>query len=212
MKPLHYAQQIAYSSKDVLMFTYEMALKYKDVPGSYCEFGVAAGAQIIAMAYAAPDKMIYAFDSFQGIPIASNRDDQMPGIAKLSKTEQLMLPDPDKQILETSGATAVSKKDFIAHLTNAGINRTNIRIFEGWFQDTVDQIDTDLNILRLDGDLYQSTWVCLLHQFRNLVPGGVCIIDDWSLQGCQAACKEYFAFIDYTPDYKFLDGTAYFFK
>ena len=48
--PLEYAKTIAYSSEEVLIFTYRMAQKYANSPGVYVECGVAAGAQVIAMA------------------------------------------------------------------------------------------------------------------------------------------------------------------
>src|SRR5688572_22202450 len=115
-KALKYAERIAYSSKEVLQFTYDMAMKYKDSPGVYVECGVAAGAQIIAMAAGAPNKTIYAFDSFEGIPLPSNKDDQMPGIKMLSKEEQSELPNPGEQVLESSGATSVSLEDFKFHI------------------------------------------------------------------------------------------------
>ncbi len=220
MNPLQYAERIAYSSKEVLRFTYDMAVKFKDTPGVYVECGVAAGAQIIAMAYGAPNKVILVFDSFIGIPLPSNRDDQMPGIMKLSKTEQMMLPDPGKQVLESSGATVVSLEDFWNHIYSSGVKYDKIFTHAGWFEDTVKSwvffektgYPIEIAILRLDGDLYNSTWVCLQHLFPKVIKGGCVIIDDWSLPGCKAACEEYFALIDYKPDYKFLDGTAYFFK
>lgn len=214
MKPLHYAQQIAYSSKDVLMFTYEMAVKFKDAPGVYVECGVAAGAQIIAMAYGAPNKTIYAFDSFEGIPLPSNRDDQMPGIAKLSAWEQKALPDPGKQVLESSGATVVSWDDYLEHLGASGIDMSKTYSQKGWFEEIIPEVDYihEIAILRLDGDLYNSTWVCLQHLFPKVIKGGCVILDDFSLVGCRDAAKEYFELIGYNPDYKYLDGTAYFFK
>lgn len=214
MTPLHYAQQIAYSSKDVLMFTYEMAKKFKDSPGVYVECGVAAGAQIIAMAYGAPDKNIFAFDSYEGIALPSNRDNQMPGIRMFSKDEQKGLPNPGEQVLESSGATSVSLKDFVSHLESSGVYFAGVVPVKGWFEKTVlhTPFINQISILRLDGDLYNSTWVCLQHLFPKVIQGGCVIIDDWTLQGCQDACKEYFELIGYEPDYKFLDGTAYFFK
>lgn len=229
MDALTYAKQIAYSSKAVVDFTYEMAVKFKDSPGVYVECGVAAGAQIIAMAYGAPDKTIYAFDSFEGIPLPSNRDDQMPGIAKLKEWQQKALPDPGKQVLESSGATAVGIETFMENLRGAGIDKENIIPVPGWFERTVphfvlknEREDSyfgllvnkpfEIAILRLDGDLYNSTWVCLQHLFPKVINGGCVIIDDWSLLGCRDACKEYFALIGYQPDYNYLDGTAYFFK
>jgi len=217
--PLEYAQQIAYSSKEVLMFSNKMARKFKDSPGYFVECGCAAGAQVIAMAYGAPNKAIIAFDSFDGIPLPSNRDDQMPGIMMLSKTEQKMLPDPGQQVLESSGATVVPLKDFMDHLKNSGIDWKMVLPIKGWFEQSVPlflknlgKAEFPIALLRLDGDLYNSTWVCLQNLFPKVIQGGCVIIDDWSLPGCKWACIEYFGLIGYEPDYKFLDGTAYFFK
>lgn len=110
---LDYAQRIAYSSVETLMFTFEMAQKYAYSKGCYVECGVAAGAQIIAMAAGAPNtKHIYALDSFEGIPLPSNKDNQMPGIRMLMPDEQAALPDPGKQELVSSGATVVNTTDF----------------------------------------------------------------------------------------------------
>jgi len=225
MTPLDYAARIAYSSIETLNFTYEMAKKYADSKGVYVECGVAAGAQIIAMLYGA-NKLVFAFDSFEGIPLPSNRDDQMPGIIMLTKAEQKALPDPGKQALLTSGATVVSIDDFLDNIRMAfseNLSDYNSRIkynlytVQGWFEETVTDLPDrmlfeDIAILRLDGDLYNSTWVCLQHLFEKVIKGGVVIIDDWQLPGCQAACKEYFALIGYEPDYKFISNIAYFFK
>lgn len=204
MTPLQYAAQIAYSSKETLRFSYDMAVKFKDSPGVYCECGVAAGAQVIAMAYGAPNKIIYAFDSFQGIPLPSNRDDQMPGIMKLTETEMKMLPDPRKQVLESSGATSVSVGDFWQHIHNSGVHCDKLYIVEGWFENTVEVFSepiATIALLRLDGDLYNSTWVCLEHLFPKVIKGGCVIIDDWELKGCREAAEEYFKLIGYEPKY-----------
>jgi O-methyltransferase len=213
VSPLQYAEQICYSSKETLKFSYEMAVKYKDTPGVYCEMGVAAGAQIIAMAYGAPNKTIYAFDSFEGIPLPSNRDDQMPGIKMLTEDEIKLLPNPGKQKLETTGATSVSLEDFKKHCFDSGVGTRNIKPVRGWFEETVQNFSREkIAILRLDGDLYNSTRVCLLHLFPKVIEGGVIIIDDWSLKGCRDACKDYFDLIYRNPDWKFISDIAYFYK
>lgn len=214
MSPLDYAKQIAYSSEDTLMLSYEMAKKYADVPGVYVECGVAAGAQIIVMHAAAPGKIIYAFDSFEGIPLPSNRDDQMPGIRILTDAEINALPDPGKQSLESSGATSVSEYDFWQHIDAMfGQKKHSIKAIKGWFEETVAKSDTGpIAILRLDGDLYNSTFVCLQHLFERVINGGCVIIDDWELPGCRAACDEYFSLINYEPDYKSISNIKYFYK
>jgi hypothetical protein len=197
MHPLAYAEQIAYSSKEVLKFTYETALRYKNKPGCFVETGVAAGAQIIAMAAACPDKFIYAYDSFCGLPWPSNKDNQMPGIRFLSEQEQKSLPNPGETILETTGAVSVSLEDFINHLKNAGVYSDKIIPVRGWFEDTTAGIPKEhqmnpIQILRLDGDLYNSTLVCLQNLYPLLAKGGICIVDDFALPGCRQAVEDYF--------------------
>jgi hypothetical protein len=220
VSPLEYAARIAYSSKEVLRFSYDMAVKYKDWPGVYVECGVAAGAQIIAMAAGAPNKTIYAFDSFEGIPLPSNRDNQMPGIRFLKEWEQKALPDPGKQVLESSGATVVSEVDFWINVSSAFENELkciehdgkklyevdgiNIFTVKGWFEESIPKYleaiapakqlgyDFPIAILRLDGDLYNSTYVCLKYLYPKVIKGGLVIIDDWALPGCQEAVYDYF--------------------
>lgn len=210
---IEYAQHICYSSKQTLLHTQEMAVKFMHEKGVFVECGTAAGAQVIAMRAGAPDKIIHVFDSFQGIPSPSNRDDQMPGIRFLTDEERKVLPDPGKQELVTTGATAVSVEGFKEHLINSGVGLDNIIIHEGWFEETVAKSDTGpIAILRLDGDLYNSTFVCLQHLFERIITGGCVIIDDWELLGCRAACDEYFSRINYEPDYKFISNIAYFYK
>lgn len=210
---IDYAEKIAYSTNETLQFTYQMAQRFSNFKEAYCECGVAAGAQIIAMRAGAPDKLIHAFDSFCGIPRPSNRDDQYPGIKNITHEEQLLLPNPGEQILETTGVSAVSVDQFKQHLIDSGAGIENIEIHKGWFEETV-PVNTvgDISILRLDGDLYNSTYVCLLHLFPKLIKGGVLIIDDWQLKGARVACDEYFQFIGYQPDYKFISNIAYFYK
>lgn len=194
------------------MFTFEMAQKYKDHPGCYLEAGVAAGAQIIAMALAAPNKQIYAFDSYIGIPLCSNRDDQMPGIAMLTTAEQKALPDPGKQVLMSSGATVVSEEDFWINIHASIGKQHNIKTIKGWFEETVQDFKEPIALLRLDGDLYNSTFVCLLHLFPRLIEGGCLIIDDWELPGCRDACREYFELISYEPDWQSVSNIKFLIK
>lgn len=215
---LDYAQRIAYSSVETLMFTFEMAQKYADAEGCYVEAGVAAGAQIIAMRAGAPNKRIHAFDSFEGIPMPSNRDNQMPGIRMLMPDEQAALPKPGKQELKTTGATSVPVESFLEHLTNSGAGADNVVIHRGWFEDTTFGIPEGHNIdpisiLRLDGDLYNSTYVCLEHLYPLVESGGVVIIDDWQLPGCQQAVIDYADSIgNIMADMQFISNIAYFIK
>ena len=64
-----------------------------------------------------------------------------------------------------------------------------------WFQNTV-PIDAGklgpIALLRLDGDWYDSTKICLEHLYPLLSPGGIIIMDDyWTWEGCRKATDEY---------------------
>lgn len=208
-----YAKQIAYSSEETLWFTLEMAKFYKDHDGVFCECGVAAGAQIIMMRQGAPNKIIHAFDSFMGIPKPSNRDNQIPGIRYLNEFEQSQLPNPGEQAMETTGVTAVTVDSFKTHLKDSGCGLENIIIHEGWFEETIPTAEVgDIAILRLDGDLYNSTFVSLKYLFPKVIKGGCVILDDYELKGCLDACKEYFEFINYEPKWERVSNIAYFVK
>lgn len=214
-KALEYAKRIAYSTEETLMFTYEQAKKYADREGVYVEAGVAAGAQIIAMACGAPNKTIYAFDSFEGIPMPCDKDDQFPGLRMLNEGEKL--PEYGKQELVSTGATSVTLDDFFKNLELSGVFHTEIYPIKGWFEETVPWINQPkpmppISILRLDGDLYSSTMVCLLHLFPKVIQGGCVIIDDIQLKGCKDAVDEYFNLIGYNPDFKYVSNITYFYK
>jgi hypothetical protein len=197
LHPIEYAARIAYSSKEVLRFTYDQSIKYKDVPNTcMVEAGVAAGAQVIAMMAGSEFKVpIYAIDSFSGIPWPSNKDNQMPGIRMLSEWEQKALPDPGKQILESSGATVVSEGDFWHNIDTAfGPKKHNVKTIKGWFEETLPKFECPpISLLRLDSDLYNSTYVALKYLYPKVIKGGLIIIDDWALPGCQQAVMDYFS-------------------
>lgn len=214
MNPITYAERIAYSTKRTLNHTEMWARKLRHLDGVYLEAGVAAGAQVIAMLVATEcKKEIWAFDSFEGIPLPSNRDDQMPGIAMLSKTEQKMLPNPGEQVLKSSGATVVSLTDFLNHITNAFGYIPEVLYTEvGWFENTVKNFNKPIAFLRLDGDLYNSTYVCLKYLFPLVVIGGGVLIDDINLNGCHEAVKDYFNEIEYDVEWMYIGEIAYFEK
>jgi hypothetical protein len=213
-KALNYARQICFSSEETLLFSYAQAVAFKDSDGVFVECGVAAGAQVIAMASGAPDKTIYAFDSFEGIPLPSNKDDQYPGIRKMDAREQRGLPNPGSPSLVSTGATAYTVEQFWNNINQSQIEKKNIIAVQGWFEETVPvwakHIKT-IAILRLDGDLYNSTIVCLEHLYPKLIEGGILIIDDWQLPGCRQALFDYFGWTA-AKNIEYVSNIAYMIK
>lgn len=150
------------------------------VPGDVVECGIAAGNNLAAMALCG--RQAIGFDSFEGIPWASDKDDVQPGME--AKT--------DNTGLSSSGVSAHSVESVKKNFALWGIE--NYTLVKGWFQHTIpgQTVTKAIAVLRLDGDLYESTLIPLKHLYPLLSKGGYLIIDDYTLKGCRAACDEYF--------------------
>jgi O-methyltransferase len=195
MEKIERATQFAYSFKETVYSTYNLSNEIitNNIAGDFVECGVASGAQIIAMATAISEKNsnknIHAFDSFQGIPMAGEFDTQQPGIGDITHDKFA----PLEQRLVSSNITVHSKQEVINNFNNIGLPLHNVAFIEGWFQNTIPTYQIgDICMLRLDGDLYESTMVCLEYLYPKVSEGGVIIIDDYALDGCRVAIEHYF--------------------
>lgn len=188
----------AYSFKETVYHTYNTAhnLIIEGIYGDFVECGVAAGSQIGAMQLANEyfrssriPKKIIGFDSFEGIPLAGPEDAEQPGIGKITHAQNV----PEAERLVSSGITVHSKESVLSNFKQWGLPTDNLHLVKGWFQDTLPQNNTikEIALLRLDGDLYESTMVCLEHLYPLVVKGGVVIIDDYELHGCQKSVHNY---------------------
>lgn len=154
------------------------------LPGVLVECGVFAGAQAAAMALASPGRLVHLFDSFEGIPEASVHDDQQPGIGPVENAQGRLV---------SSGISVCGLSQVSRNMSRWGIPESRVVFHAGWFQQTVPQWESQpIALLRLDGDLYESTKVCLEGLYADVVPGGYLIIDDYALKGCRKAVHEFF--------------------
>jgi hypothetical protein len=66
---------------------------------------------------------------------------------------------------------------------------------KGWFTDSLPVLAkriTELAVLRLDGDMYESTWVALVHLYPKLSVGGWVVVDDYRIiPACRAAVMDF---------------------
>jgi O-methyltransferase len=182
--------KICYSTKKTLDYTYYTALNLYKIEGAFVECGVGAGGQVAAMQLAAEGKReIIAFDSYEGIPLGNEKDYVQPGIGRFTHDPALPLSDR----LVSSGVTVHSVEKVKENIQSFELPVDNIRFVKGWFQDTLPITEVgDIALLRLDGDLYESTLICLEYLYPKVVKGGVVIIDDYGLAGCRTATHEYF--------------------
>jgi len=153
-----------------------------NIKGDFVETGTAAGQQLGAMCLAG-ERHGWGFDSFEGVPWAGEHDTLQPGIG---------VKDISKHgILETSGISSYSKEACDYNLNQWGLK--DYTLIKGWFQDTLPKWKRKrISVLRLDGDLYESTIVALEYLYPLLSKNGILIIDDWTLPGCMKAFHVYF--------------------
>jgi len=189
--------QVAYSTMDTIHESYyctEYVIN-KKIEGDIVECGVAAGAQIGVIGSSLKNnnisKKIYCYDSFEGIPMACEKDTAQPGIGYFDKP--LPFVENKESLLISSGVTVHSLENVKSNLSSWSLNLDDFIFIKGWFQHTLPSNTIDkISLLRLDGDLYESTKVCLEYLYPKLSVGGILIIDDWNLDGCVLACEEYF--------------------
>jgi len=67
-----------------------------------------------------------------------------------------------------------------------------VRFLEGWFKDTLPNAPIDnLAVLRLDGDMYESTIQALDLLYDKVSWGGFVIVDDYHLGPCKQAVTDF---------------------
>jgi O-methyltransferase len=84
-------------------------------------------------------------------------------------------------------------RDFL--LGDLQLHERDLDFHVGWFQDTIPDPATaikDIALLRLDGDWYESTKVCLDHLYDRVSPQGIIILEDYFCwEGCRKATDEF---------------------
>ena len=74
-----------------------------------------------------------------------------------------------------------------------GLLDGQVRFLKGWFRDTLPAAPIErLAVLRLDGDLYESTIQALESLYDKLSPGGFVIVDDFgNIEACRQAVHDF---------------------
>ena len=146
------------------------------VPGDLLEAGTWRGGAAIFMravleARGDTDRTVWVADSFQGVPA----------------------PDPATYPADrgdthwTWAELAVPVEEVKANFAKYGLLDERVRFLEGWFKDTLPTAPVErLAVLRVDGDLYESTLDALEPLYPKVSAGGFVIVDDY---GCVPACK-----------------------
>jgi hypothetical protein len=151
------------------------------VPGDLMETGVWRGGGTVFMrgyleAHGMPDRLVWAADSFEGLPAPSQPQDAG---RDFSAARMPIL--------------AVSLDEVQEVFRRYDLLDDRVRFLKGWFRDTLPAAPVDrLAVLRLDGDLYESTRDALVPLYDKLSSGGFVIVDDYGDFGpCRQAVDEF---------------------
>lgn len=169
--------------------------------GDYSEFGVwRGGASIFARAvlkvHGVEDRTVHVFDSFEGLPKASTGEDN----DMWSKMTFLMIPLPVVQSNFEAFGLLDAQSQF-----HKGFFRTSCPKFRKEFKGR-------LAIVRLDGDMYESTMDILYNMYEFLSVSGYAIIDDYNIVFCKKAIHEFMKVNNFEEEIKRIDTNAAYFQ
>jgi len=156
-----------------------------NIPGDIIETGVWRGGCCIYMkailVCKRSDKTLWVADSFQGVP--------KPNPAKFAADAA----EERQAAFYKFDQLAVPRQEVEDNFRSYGLLDKRVQFLEGWFCDTLPIAPIrNLALMRLDGDLYESTWDALVNLYPKLSPGGYCLIDDYGgIPACRQAVEDY---------------------
>lgn len=159
------------------------------VEGDIVEFGTGQGitASIIAKSLVQYErkpyeefgmKNFYLFDSFAGLPSISDPSD----------LDMIHV----KSNIWSEGACKGLTKDELMLLLNNWLPSVRLKIFDGWFDKTIKNIEKRVifSMVHIDCDLYKSAIDVLNYLFahHHISKGAILLFDDWN---CNAASNDH---------------------
>jgi hypothetical protein len=151
------------------------------IPGDLIETGVWRGGACIMMravlkAYGVEDRRVWVADSFCGLP---------------EPNPEIAADTGDKH--HTFSELAVSLSAVQSNFAKYGLLDGQVQFLQGWFSETLPSAPIErLTVLRLDGDMYESTMDALTSLYDKVSEGGFIIVDDYGVvSGCQKAIHDF---------------------
>lgn len=153
----------------------------ENVPGDFIEAGVWRGGCCILMkgvlaANGVTDRTVYVADSFEGLP----------------KPDAETYPADAGDRLHAFPQLAIGQAQVEANFAAYDLLDERVTFVKGMFSDTLPTLDAGpFALIRLDGDMYESTMVSLEALYPKLSPGGFIIVDDYVIPQCRQAVQDY---------------------
>jgi O-methyltransferase len=139
------------------------------LPGKFAEVGVYQGVTAKLIASVKGDRELHLFDTFEGLPPASEKDAGVHRVAQY----------------------ACSLESVRAYLEGYD----QVFFHKGLFPESARDVEeSQYAFVHFDVDLYEGTLACLEYFYPRMVPGGVMISHDYGmLEGVQRAFQEFMA-------------------
>jgi O-methyltransferase len=172
----------------------------QNIPGDFFEAGVWRGGAAILMravlaAYGDHQRHVWLADSFEGLP----------------------RPDPERYPVdagdrhwELAEYLAIPLEEVKRNFERYGLLDDQVQFLPGWFKDTLPTAPINaISVLRIDGDMYESTFEALNSLYSRISPGGFVIIDDYGvLPNCKAAVDDFRTIFGVQEEIRTIDWTG----
>lgn len=142
----------------------------KNIPGDFIETGVWRGGSTMLMKalmdeLGMNDRFVWLADSFEGLP----------------EPDTKYFPYSKDQDLHKQPLLSTTQEEVKANFEHFNLLDDRVKFLKGWFKDTLPSAPmASISLLRLDGDLYESTYVALKHLYPKVSTGGFVIVDDYN--------------------------------
>lgn len=181
-----------------------------NIRGDFVECGVWRGGNgILAkkiFQYFGSDKKVWMFDTFEGMTKPTDFDVEASTNVGAEKKYS------ESQQESHNEWCFASLEDVKKNCVDSGLGESDFYFVKGDVCQTLrmpENVPSEISVLRLDTDWYESTKVELEVLYPNLAERGVLIIDDYGhWEGSRKAVDEYFSSKNYKPLFNVIDYTG----
>ncbi len=173
------------------------------IEGDFIELGVWRGGAAILMRALLKDmnisnRIVWLADSFEGLP----------------RPDENKYPADKGDRHYTYSELAIPLEQVKHNFEKYGLLDEQVKFLKGWFKNTLPTAPIKkLAVLRLDGDMYESTMDGLVNLYPKLSKGGYIIIDDWgAIPACKRAVDDYRTQHGIIEEIKKIDWTGVYWK
>ena len=174
-----------------------------NIEGDLIETGVWRGGAVIFMkailkAFNVNDKQVWVADSFEGLP----------------PKNQQKYPADATDIHHMSQLLKISLEDVKDNFRKYDLLDDKVKFLKGWFKDTLKTAPIGkLSLIRLDGDMYESTMDGFHALYHKLQPGGYLIVDDYgAIEACKKAVHDFRESKSITEEIHKIDWTGVYWR